>query len=387
MGKLKTNELVDQFNKIRELKIVRGEYKNRTPYFRVTGTVNNDQIDQRFKEKSIAKAFIEELKNKEEAKRSGLNSVKTKLSQEQIDDATVAYNRIPKGTHLTEIINFYLTHKPQEDKQISEAYELFIKDKKRIGNHVRSINEYEYTLKKFIKTHGYRLCSNITKDDVIKFITKGKVGRITQNNRQRVFNTFFNYCCKEEWITKNPIAKYQRNKIVIKTADYFRIEEVLIIFKKAAEDPHKSLLPYLTLSMLSGIRRSEIKKLDWSHIEFNGEETSIQISAEIAKTDSRRTITLEPFAINLLEYCNDNALHQPYPKNFAKRFNKLKRETGLNWSKNKLRHTFGTYFYAMSQDAETTAYRMGNSPSVLKKYYNGLSSKSNAEKFFNLNLF
>ena len=45
MGKLKTNELVDQFNKIRELKIVRGEYKNRTPYFRVTGTVNNDHID------------------------------------------------------------------------------------------------------------------------------------------------------------------------------------------------------------------------------------------------------------------------------------------------------------------------------------------------------
>ncbi len=140
MGKLKTNELVDQFNKIRELKIVRGEYKNRTPYFRVTGTVNNDHIDQRFKEKSIARAFIEELKNKEEAKRSYLNSVKTKLSQEQIDDATVAYNRIPKGTYLTEIINFYLTHKPQEDKRISEAYELFIKDKKRIGNHVRSIN-------------------------------------------------------------------------------------------------------------------------------------------------------------------------------------------------------------------------------------------------------
>ena len=139
--------------------------------------------------------------------------------------------------------------------------------------------------------------------------------------------------------------------------------------------------------MLCGIRRSEITKLDWSHIEFNGEETSIQISAEIAKTDSRRTITLEPFAINLLEYCHDNALTEPYPKNFAKRFNKLKRETGLNWTKNKLRHTFGTYFYAMSQDAETTAYRMGNSPSVLKKYYNGLSSKSNAEKFFNLNLF
>lgn len=387
MGKLKTNELVDQFNKIRELKIVRGEYKNRTPYFRVTGTVNNDHMDQRFKEKSIAKAFIEELKNKEEAKRSGLNSVKTKLSQEQIDDATVAYNRIPKGTYLTEIINFYLTHKPQEDKRISEAYELFIKDKKRIGNHVRSINEYEYTLKKFIKTHGYRLCSNITKDDVIKFINKGNVRRITQNNRQRVFTTFFNYCCKEEWITKNPIAKYQRNKIVIKTADYFRIEEVLIIFKKATEAPHKSLLPYLTLSMLCGLRRSEITKLDWSHIEFNGEETSIQISAEIAKTDSRRTITLEPFAINLLQYCHDNELKEPYPKNFAKRFNKLKRKTGLNWTKNKLRHTFGTYFYAMSQDAETTAYRMGNSPSVLKKYYNGLSSKSNAEKFFNLNLF
>ena len=98
MRKLKSNELIDQFNKIRELKIVRGEYKNNTPYYRVTGTVNNRHIDQRFKEQSRAKAFIEELKNKEEAKRSGLKSVKTKLSQEQIDDATAAFNRIPKGT-------------------------------------------------------------------------------------------------------------------------------------------------------------------------------------------------------------------------------------------------------------------------------------------------
>ena len=55
-------------------------------------------------------------------------------------------------------------------------------------------------------------------------------------------------------------------------------------------------------------------KLDWSHIEFNGEETSIQIDAEIAKTDSRRTITLEPFAINLLQYCHDNELKEPYQR-------------------------------------------------------------------------
>ena len=387
MGKLKTNELVDQFNKIRELKIVRGEYKNRTPYFRVTGTVNNDHIDQRFKEKSIAKAFIEELKNKEEAKRSGLNSVKTKLSQEQIDDATVAFNRIPKGTYLTEIINFYITHRPQEDKRISEAYELFIKDKKRIGNHVRSINEYEYTLKKFIKTHGYRPCSSITKDDVIKFISKGNVIRITQNNRQRVFNSFLNYCCKQEWITKNPIANYQRNKIVTKTADYFKTEEVYTILRYALKDCHITLLPYITLAMMCGVRRCEIEKLDWTKIEFNENETTIHIDAEIAKPDSRRSFTPEPIAIELLAYCNKHDLIKAFPKNFAKRFRKFKKDTGLHFSKNKFRHTFGTYFYAMSQNADTAAFVMGNSPSVLKEYYNGLSTKSNAEKFFDLNLF
>jgi hypothetical protein len=41
----------------------------------------------------------------------------------------------------------------------------------------------------------------------------------------------------------------------------------------------------------------------------------------------------------------------------------------------------------MCQNADTTAFVMGNSPSVLKEYYNGLSTKSNAEKFFNFNLF
>ena len=90
MRKLKSNELIDQFNKIRELKIVRGEYKNNTPYYRVTGTVNNRHIDQRFKEQSRAISCHRRLprrwhteRNKDTLSNSDLRAIYKELGFEE----------------------------------------------------------------------------------------------------------------------------------------------------------------------------------------------------------------------------------------------------------------------------------------------------------------
>ena len=138
--------------------------------------------------------------------------------------------------------------------------------------------------------------------------------------------------------------------------------------------------------MQCGLRNCEACELSWDKIRFDVNAVSINIDARIAKTSSRRHITVQKNAAKLLNYCRDKNLTDPYPKNFRKRFDRLKAATGIEWSSNILRHTFGTYKYAFSENAEATSKAMGNSPTVLKKYYDGLATKRDAEKFFELRI-
>ena len=56
----------------------------------------------------------------------------------------------------------------------------------------------------------------------------------------------------------------------------------------------------------------------------------------------------------------------------------------FNWKANGLRHSFGTYHYAMFESADKTSKQMGNSPEIMHKHYKGLCSHAEAVKFWAL---
>jgi integrase len=138
--------------------------------------------------------------------------------------------------------------------------------------------------------------------------------------------------------------------------------------------------------LLCGLRNEETKRIKWEKLNFQSDHVYIRIDADVAKTNSRRIIQTTDAATRLLNYCLEQNLTELRPRNFRKRFDKLKEATGLDWRPNILRHTFGTYRYALSENAEATSKEMGNSPTVLKKYYDGLATKREAEKFFELKI-
>ena len=376
----------DRNNKIVCFTLKKGKNTSGTIHYRVTGTLHKEHLDKKFKQRWEAERFINDLQKQEDAARSKQNNINTTLTQEQVNDATAAFDKIPKNVSLSQIVDFYLHHKPQEEKSVQDAYEHYLAEKERVGLSNNTTREIKSIMKPLVKGYSYRLTSSIQEEDLAKFIQKGKVAPQTQNNRQKVYHKFFNYCLKQDWISENPLRRYEKIKIVHDTVRVFTPKEARTVIETAAHEDHQALLPYITLMLFCGLRNSEASKLPWDKIRFDRYTVNNHVDAKVAKTASRRSITTQRNAAQLLKYCKDKNLTDPYPKNFRKRFDKFKAATGLDWRPNILRHTFGTYRYALSESAEATSKEMGNSPTVLKKYYDGLATKREAEKFFELEI-
>jgi|GEM_PF-5634369 len=376
----------DRNNKIVKFTLKKGKNTSGSSHYRVTGTIHKEHIDKKFKSRWEAEHYIDKIRKDEDAARSSQNSVTTTLTQSQINDATAAFDKIPKGISLSTIIDFYNEHKPQEEKTVKYAYEHYVAEQERIGRSINTVREVKTIMRNFVKSCHHMDTSEIKENDLIKFIQKGKVAPQTQNNRHKVYHKFFNYCLKRGWVSKNPAVNYEKIKIVQNSAKFFSPADAKVIIETTALKEHNLLLPYVTLLLFCGLRNSEASKLSWDKIRFDNESVSVMIDASIAKTNSKRFITLQENAAQLLTYCKKQNLTNIYPKNFRKRFDKLKEATALMWSSNILRHTFGTYRYAHSESADITAKDMGNSPLILKKYYDGLATKKEAEEFFSLSI-
>ena len=72
------------------------------------------------------------------------------------------------------------------------------------------------------------------------------------------------------------------------------------------------------------------------------------------------------------------------PTGFRKRFDKLKAAAGIvHWPANALRHSTGSYHFAMHEDSAQTAAMLGHTQdSVLFKHYRALTKKADAKSFF-----
>lgn len=306
----------DRNNKIVNFTLKKAKNASGTTHYRVTGTLHKEHLDKKFKHRWEAERFIESLQKQEDAARSKQNNINTTLTQKQVNDATAAFDKIPKKVSLSQVVDFYLHHKPEEEKSVSEAYEHYLSEKKRVGISKNTTREIKTVMKPFVKECSYYLASSIQEADLSKFIQKGKVADQTQNNRQRVYKKFFNYCLKQDWVSKNPLRRYEKIKIIQETPRFFTIEDAKTVIETVALKDHEALLLYITVIMLCGLRNCEASELSWNKIRFDGNAVSINIDARIAKTSSRRHITVQKNAAKLLNYCRDKNLTDPYPKNF-----------------------------------------------------------------------
>jgi integrase len=221
----------------------------------------------------------------------------------------------------------------------------------------------------------------ITTSQIERWLRNQNVGPRARNNFRGSIVTLFRFAQKQGYLTKGQPTEADD---VAKAKDYggevgiLTAEQLAHILSHA---PERSCL-FLVLGAFTGMRSSEILRLDWSDI--NLDRKFITVAAHKAKTATRRLVPIVP---NLMAWLNKyrgrtGALFRTrrdadYAIAFAK-------ACEVKWPNNALRHSYATYRLAETANAAQVALEMGNSPQKLMTNYRELADESEAKAWFGI---
>jgi integrase len=136
---------------------------------------------------------------------------------------------------------------------------------------------------------------------------------------------------------------------------------------------------YIALGAFTGMRTSEILRLDFSDINF--ERGHITVAAEKAKTATRRLVPILPNLVQwLAPYRGRKGKVAKY--GVERRTIVFAKGQGITWPHNCLRHSFASYRLAAIADTARAALEMGNSPQKLMTNYRELADEHDAAAWF-----
>jgi integrase len=229
----------------------------------------------------------------------------------------------------------------------------------------------------------------------------------TQGNYRSIWSEVFKFAKQRKYILDNPfddLSKEDVKEIVGSRDDWnppgvLSAKEAHLLICKAAETPELDLLAAVTLGLFCGIRTEEIKQLDWKNLNLEGQDPHVTIPREVAKKRRMRHVQIPPNATQWLLTCENrkgSITRSDFENDYQRRFRKLLIECGFiysqdgklvsAWKRNGMRHSFGTYHFALHGDPVKTSVQMGHKTGddVLFEHYRSLASKQEAESYFSI---
>ncbi len=287
-------------------------------------------------------------------------------------------------------------------KTLYEAYGLYLDNLQATGKSNLCYRNYKNMLLRFVHDMGEKYivglitpkhCNDwlnaltrIEGHGKNKTVTRFKVSPETRNLHRGVLSAFFSYCIMQGYCEVNPILKVPTSKIVPEEISYYKVSDVRSILN-AAKNEAPDIRLYFAIGFFAGLRRSEIMRLDYSDIDLTNK--TILLPAKKTKTNRKRAVGINDVLFAWLLPYTTNILGGgqifPKPHGFYLRLRKFMKAHRVNFLKNGLRHSFGTYFFALTSNEYETAKQMGNSPDVAKNHYaNQRVTKADAEEYFNI---
>ena len=235
----------------------------------------------------------------------------------------------------------------------------------------------------FIKDWGDKRIGDIDRKFLEDEYLKGKaITNRSKINMRSYISQFFNWCEHKEYIKdfKNP-TKHIVYYTEVKGNEplYLSIEQAQEIMRLAKDT---KVMAYYALCLFAGIRPLEAARMNWGMV--NMETKEIHLPATITKTKKSRIIDMEENLIKWLELADKN---QPLiPANRRKLDDKAMATLSFTWVSDYMRHSFCSYYFAKYKDngLNKLANIMGNSPTVIDKFYKGIISKVKFEGYWNI---
>lgn len=334
-------------------------------------------------------------------------------------DFTLAFNveerneileEVPKlrkeGISIKAAVNFAETRlqPSKEDKLLSDVIGILIQSKAHRNEKgdlaYNSFRDFKCRASRLNQDLGDRIIQHVTGDEIKEWASNIKGSNRTRLNYLRVASEIFRFAKQKYKLKVNPLddlTNDDRKEIHGRLNEGGKIGVLSVeqadSFINFTADKFPELLGVVTLGLFCGIRTEELKKLTWDKVSI--EEGYVTIDGSIAKKRRMRHVTIPDNAIEWLTCCHSRTGNiTPYSeKRFEHKFRELRLKAGFSdsnggstWPANGMRHSMGTYLYAMTEDPLLTSKELGHKSDdeVLFTHYRALAKKSDGEKYFEI---
>lgn len=281
--------------------------------------------------------------------------------------------------------------KVKENQEISweNVLDSFILRKKAEGKSERTIRDYEYHVKNFIKKYHEVTLNDFTnlKNSLIRYLSE-TAKPAYYNNKLVYLKTFFNWCIDEGHLIENPLKDFKRRK-----ADNRIVQIDLEIIIRLLTLPNQKTFPGLRdyalilLQMDSGIRPKEALSLIATDINIQSKE--IYVRAENAKTRISRTLPITSLTARAIEklikvrpqywgeevpiFCTCEGAKM-LVNGWYKRINKYGKKLGVALYPYQFRHTFAIEYLRNGGNSFALQKTMGHTDLNMTKRYIALAN-------------
>jgi integrase len=322
------------------------------------------------------------------------------LSPSQREDSIIALSML-EGTGLTlpQAVAFAKKHLQSPIGQVTvlEAVKKLLSEKEAENLRERSVRDLRNRLDIFAQTFGEQSIGEISQTEIENWLRdltgiSGKsaegLSARSKKNYLITVRTFFNWTISKGYrVAENPATRISTPKIDWEAPAILTVEESRNLLTAAKTEQKGRLLASVVLGLFAGIRSNEIMRLDWSAIDLA--EGILTIGPQIAKKRRLRVLELMPNTIAWLKTV-PNRVGRVAPGRYTVRWAQFVKKAGFpDWGENRsnaMRHSFGSYHYALNSDAAKTAAMLGHraNDQVLFDSYRSLARMKDAKAYFGI---
>lgn len=271
-----------------------------------------------------------------------------------------------------------------EQETLKEAMERFLKFKEAQHTCETTMRDYRRFLNNFLEFSSNSLDEKTLAEEVLEYFSNiPDTSPARFNHPFQNLSSFFNWCIRQEILTKNPLTSQGLHKKKddgkIKPASLEDIKKFLNSFDRTTFYGLRNYI--ITLLMIdTGIRTSELRRLKES--DFDASAKQITISKHISKTRKNRIVylsdTTSRLLVKLIKVKPEGFSELLFPtiegnemktEGLSGEFAKQSKRAGVKITPYQLRHTFASYFIANGGDVFTLQNLMGHADLRMTKRY------------------
>ncbi len=332
------------------------------------------------------------------------------LTDGQRSDVLAAFKLLAdtKGT-LSGAVAFWKAHAaPANARTCAEVLADLTAACERANRRPRTVAEIEAKVGEFCADYGTEPIARVTAADVSGWLDK-RTAKLSPRSRaayRQSLNRLFAFAVKRGLREANPVHTIEKPSIETAAPEVFTVAEARTLLQAAAAfdakqraewataaerrakagkeppAPPVTMLPYYAVGLFAGLRtENELVGLDWRLVDLSGR--TITVSAASAKKRRARVVDISD---NLAEWL------APYrqdagPLCYSRRAHReIVKAAKIDWPRNVMRHSFGSYHLAAHNDAGKTAMQLGHphGVEVLFNHYRTMVKAAEANDYWQI---